>query len=344
MQTSCQQLTEDLDIFDRVRSFSVLDRVSFGDCKNVRTATRGYLITTLGGISSLTVFLLALDKYLKMARFNHYQDIMSGRKLAMGIMFCWLFPVVAMSSAFWYSKLFGLINGFLTCFILVALPVLYLLIYRFYKQSKRNLTRFKESEARTTSSSAGYAPGINKVFQESSSTASVFGNVTKDNLTVNKVNFVKGRDLDHSAPFHITYVTPFDESTTQHGEVSIAVTRNGGTTSSFKSSKKTNSITAKTDQNTVSLRSNSQIKEQRERKNQRRLVMNILLLMSTYFICTIIYIPISFLASFRLIKGHPSFIYLVLAVYLANSMMNPIIYVFRDKQFRNNVKTMFRMK
>ena len=206
--------------------------------------TRGYLVSTLGAISSLTIFLLALDRYLKLTRFSDYQEIMTRVRLLVSIVTCWVFPIAIMSSAWWGNLVYTLSNGVITCFILIALPILYVLIYRFYKQSKRNVARFSQTQ-------------------------------TNDVATITNGS--------HSS------------------DASVAV--------------KTNP--------------------------KCKMPMKILVLISTYFICTFIYSSMAFLVLFGISDG--TAFYLVQAVYLGNSMMNPIIYVFRDAKFRRTVKEMFRI-
>ena len=219
--------------------------------------THGYIFSTLCGASSLTIFLLACDKYLKLTRFAVYEDIMTQKRLTISIGACWIFPMVAMTSAWWLTPLYGIINGLIICFILVSLPILYLFIYRYYKESKRNLAKFSQDASNAV------------VYQPSRDV-----NVDKDQSTSKSVGTVIPK-----------------------------------------------------------------LVVDRDQKNKRKLTKKILLLMSTYFVCTIIYAPIAYLVSFRVI-AHSNFFYFALAVYLANSMLNPIIYVFRDRQFRHAVKQM----
>ena len=207
--------------------------------------TRGYHVSTLGAISSLTIFLLALDRYLKLTRFGDYREIMTRVRLLISIVTCWVFPIVIMSSAWWGKlQVYTLSNGVITCFILIALPILYVLIYRFYKQSKRNVARFSQTK-------------------------------TNDAATI-----ING---SHSS------------------DASVAV--------------KTNP--------------------------RCKMPMKILMLISTYFICTVIYSSMAFMVLFGITNA--TVFYLAQAVYLGNSMMNPIIYVFRDAKFRRTVKEMFRI-
>ena len=231
----------------------------------VKLSTHGYVFSTLCGASSLTIFLLAFDKYLKLTRFCVYEDIMTNKRLMISIGTCWIFPTVAMTSAWWFIPMYGMINGLITCLIFVSLPIFYFLIYRYYKQSKRNLAKFSQTVSSTN---------VSRVVQAQSSND---GNVNTD----------------------------------RHRQSSVVVVMSKSVA--------------------------------RNQKNQRRLTKKILLLMSTYFICTIIYSPIAYLASFQMID-HSTLFYLSNAVYLANSMLNPIIYVFRDVTFRRTVKEMFGMQ
>ena len=234
----------------------------------MRIPTHGYVVTTLCGVSSLTILLLALDKFLRLTRFSIYPNLVNDVRLTVAISFCWIFPTIFMTSAWWNTVVFGLINGLLTLITLLALPVLYVRIYRFYMQSKRNVAKFSQGQNRST---------------ETENDCRVFAQPP-------------------------TTTPPKDESTDQHISAVHIV-------------KATKS----------------------NQKNRRRLTTKILVLMSTYFICTIIYSTIAFLASFRLID-HSTVFYLSLAVYHANSMMNPIIYVFRDSKFRRTVKQMFGIR
>ncbi|XP_066925590.1 5-hydroxytryptamine receptor 1B-like [Clytia hemisphaerica] len=79
-----------------------------------------------------------------------------------------------------------------------------------------------------------------------------------------------------------------------------------------------------------------------ELRNQRKLTRKIMLLMSTYFSCTVCYNAVSFLAAFRLID-HSELFFFCFAIYLGNSALNPVIYVLRDAKFRSKIKTMFRL-
>ena len=230
----------------------------------VKIPTHGYVLTTLSGVSTLTILLLALDKYLKVTMFPKYHDIVNDTRLRVAIVSCWVFPMVIMTSAWWHGVIYGLSNGLLTLTTLVALSVLNFFIYRYYKQSKRNLAKFSKPQ-------------------------------TVDSPTATN------RSYEASQP------PPPDHTTTER------------------------SVAVKTMANDLN------------RKNQRKLAMKILVLMSTYFICTILYSSISFLSSFRVI-GHSTVFNLAMAMYLANSMMNPIIYVFRDAKFRRTAKKMFAIK
>ena len=227
----------------------------------VKLPTRGYIFSTLCSASSLTIFLLAWDKYLKLTRFGVYEDIMTQKRLTISIGACWMLPMMAMTSAWWFTPLHGIINGLITCFIFVSLPILYLLIFRFYKESKHNLAKFPKTAPNAQ------PPSMNAVVK-----------VEKDESASPSIDIVMSRR---------------------------AVAHN--------------------------------------QKNQRRLTMKILSLMSTYFVCKIIYAPIAYLMSFRVIS-HSALFYFAFAVYLVNSMLNPIIYVFRDAQFRHTVKQMFGMQ
>ena len=85
------------------------------------------------------------------------------------------------------------------------------------------------------------------------------------------------------------------------------------------------------------------IQELKDIRDQRKLTRKIMLLMSTYFICTIIYTPITFLLAFRVV-GISTLFYCSVVIYLGNSVLNPIIYIIRDAQFRRKIKNMLGIR
>ena len=232
--------------------------------------THGYVMTSLIGVSSLTILLMALDKFLKLTRFSVYHDMVSDERLMVAISFCWIVPIALMTSTWWNTVFFGLFNGLLTLVTLFALPVFYIRIYRFYKRSKRNVAKFSERPHASTATK-----NESHVYAQPPTTSRDSGPTNQDG-SKNQDAPVKG--------------------------VAGVINSN--------------------------------------QKNQRKLTTKILKLISAYFICTIIYSVIAFLASFRIIS-HSTLFYLALAIYHANSIMNPIIYVFSDAQFQRTVKYMF---
>ena len=102
----------------------------------------GYLVATLCGVSSLTLILLAFEKYVKLTRFTTYHHIMSPGRVKLAIIACWLLPTVSMTSVYWSIAVYGLCNFAIMTSTLVSLPMLYFHIFRFYKESRRTVRAY----------------------------------------------------------------------------------------------------------------------------------------------------------------------------------------------------------
>ena len=80
----------------------------------------------------------------------------------------------------------------------------------------------------------------------------------------------------------------------------------------------------------------------REMKQKHRLVKRVLWLIGAYFVCSFPIFIIFILYSSGLVQ-HLAFFHIPSIIFVGNSCINPVIYVLRDKQFRDAARKLFKL-
>ena len=94
------------------------------------TQTRAFCALSLTSISSITVTILAYVKYVKISRGTNFDDVVTERRLRIAIALSWIVPLLVIS----------------------LLPVLYIRIYRIYKESQNRIASTRTSTSSSNES------------------------------------------------------------------------------------------------------------------------------------------------------------------------------------------------
>ena len=231
--------------------------------------------------------------------------------------------LVAMSSSFYNEKMFGLSNAVITLSTLISLPILYVFLYQSCKRIRLNIVQL-QTKASTAKPNKPMASTLRTSKRKNTD---IDGNKKAGNSGLASIEAsVKSSSSGTALPPPLTKNIG-DINNVKSPKPDLLTSQNGS--SSFT-----------TEANTATSVQDSKINsdaEIHEKKRQTKMVRKILVLMSTYFMCSLVFAPVGFFRE----RLSDALFYTVKAIFLSNSIFNPIIYVLTNKNFRAVLKEMF---
>ena len=124
---------------------------------------------SLTSISSLTIIMLAVVKYIKLSRPTTFDNIITMTRLRMIIIASWVIPLLTMSPYLIIPQSYRIstISFSITVATLVSLPVFYFLILYVYKKSRKRVSRMTASTTQRNFNQRSTIRGTRKVVRRS---------------------------------------------------------------------------------------------------------------------------------------------------------------------------------
>ena len=253
------------------------------------------------------------------------------KQLNIGIALCWVLPFTAMSSSFFDEKMFGLSNVVITLGTLISLPILYVFIYRYCKNTRKQIVNLQtgsnternktKANTKTGNMSTGVVQKLDEeVASDVEKSAQVVQKDEKGGLKVVSL-------VEKSAPGSLLG----DKKQCQEDSKSMSSSLESQTEAVGHQKPEISIVKSTTKADTAKT-----VVELQEKKRQLKMVRKILVLMSTYFMCSVIFVPVGILRD-RL----PYSVFLIVkAIFLGNSVFNPVIYILANARFRAVLKKM----